>query len=182
MKGNLRKVGPGQWIRQRLRPSEDRDVDVTPDLLDGTTADHALLTAYWSAQQQRIGQHETARFQFSAFVIAGSVASLGFVGSGSMSQLGRGAAGIAVAMINVIAVVFVRNELRWIKVHQDRAAIVLEGLDPILVQAQEVVNARWKARAKSGENDPRLTSSEILCLVHATIVLAALIVAFAPHS
>ena len=172
---------PLDRIRSLVRPRENTSVTIELDVNAVEEVDRPVLIAYWAAQQQRVGSHETARFQFSAFVIAGSVASVGLVGHGSLTSAGRAVAGIAVALINVVAIRFVINELRWIKVHQARALAVLRHLSPAAVAMQAQASRRWLAREDSSDNRPRTTSSEMLCLVHAILVVAAVVVGLVPH-
>jgi hypothetical protein len=134
---------------------------------------------YWAAQQARVGSHESARYSFSAFVIAGSLVALAELGNGQMLSVGRWAVALSVIMANLIAIRFTLTELRWIKIHQARASVVLTLLLPEVEQMQKLTNQQWYARTDSGNNSVRFTSSMALQIMHWLIALAALIMGVA---
>jgi hypothetical protein len=140
------------------------------------------LMTYWASQQARVGSHESARFSFSAFVVAGSLVALAQIGQGQMLAVGRWAVALSVIMANLVAVRFTLTELRWIKIHQARASAVLSVVLPEVEQMQRLASQQWYARTDSDNNSVRFTSSMALQVVHWLMALAALIMGLAVGS
>lgn len=175
----------------RLRPPKNGDVKVRLDWRrpapsgtagDATTngnltAAPAELMTYWAAQQTRIGTHETARYGFSAFVVAGSLVALTKIGEGKMLGEGRWAVAVSVIVVNLLTVVFTLSELRWIKIHQTRAKAVLGAVLPEVATLQDSASLRWYSRTDSEDNEPRFTASLALQVIHWIIAAAALVMA-----
>lgn len=133
---------------------------------------------YWQVQYDRVAQHENGRYQVSAYVLAGSLVALGFI-----TQLSAGGwllwiATSGVALVNMLAMVFIAGELRWVKVHQARAAAVLEALAPDLVALQGVINDRAGFPLKSSNRSAKLRSSNTLGGMHLIVGLATILIAF----
>lgn len=173
----------------RLRPPKNPSVVVELNWPQGAAAPGGPtappqasvsdLMTYWAAQQGRVGSHESARYSFSAFVIAGSLVALAELGQGQMLFVGRWAVALSVITANLVAAMFTLLELRWIKIHQARASAVLGRLLPEVERMQHLANEQWYARADSGNNSVRFTSSMALQLMHWLMGIAALIMGLA---
>jgi hypothetical protein len=164
--------------RARLRPQEDKSVEVELEWEDSSETGQSFLVAYWETQHQRIAAHENFRVQASGFVIAASLLAAAASGTEAMTPYGRIAIWLAIALGNVIAIGMIRNELRWIKVHQARAIAVLTKLGSSLEEMQHLASKRWKVDdSKRSANKPRFTSTEALILIHLLVSAAALVVA-----
>ncbi|MGF9760890.1 hypothetical protein AAII07_37465 [Microvirga sp. 0TCS3.31] len=176
----------------RIRPPENAEIDVRLEwkrpasttvaaddatTVSGLTAAPSELMTYWAAQQARIGGHETARYGFSAFVVAGSLVALSKIGEGQMLAGGRWLAAASVLLVNLLAVVFTLSELRWIKIHQTRAKAVLSAVLPEVVGLQKSASLRWYSRTDSDANGVRFTSSLALQIIHWIIAGVALVMA-----
>jgi len=165
-------------IRQWLRPREDESVKVDFDWEEPREAERPFLVAYWEAQHQRVAAHENLRVQVSGFVVAGSLVAAVALGTEAMTPYGRIGLWLAIALGNAIAVGMIRNELRWIKVHQTRARAVLKELGSGLSDMQLLASQRWMVdESKRSTNKPRFTSTEALILIHLLVPAAALVVA-----
>gem|GEM_PF-5195759 len=96
-----------------------------------------------------------------------------------MLFVGRWAVALSVITANLVAAMFTLLELRWIKIHQARASAVLGRLLPEVERMQHLANEQWYARADSGNNSVRFTSSMALQLMHWLMGIAALIMGLA---
>lgn len=165
-------------IREALRPRLDPAIRVALSTDGLPPSGEAFLIAYWETQHQRVAAHEDVRLQLSGFVMAGSLGAALAAGTEAIIPTGRLAIWIVIALANVIAIAMTRSELRWIKVHQERAGAVLQLLSPSLADMQKVASARWLIdETKRSRNMPRFTSSEALILIHILITVSALVVA-----
>lgn len=126
----------------------------TPDLANGAPANSAdgkpklidkerdFYQSYYLLQSQRQHQHETNRLTVSNFILAGSLAALGFTAGkeglpGSVVVIVL----VAVVLVNLLAVVYARQSRYWVKVHQARAGEVLQRLSPDLVAIEAKIGA-----------------------------------------
>lgn len=163
----------------RLRPPKDEAVKV--ELLDAAqprSHDTSLQIEYWAQQQNRVAQHESGRYQFSSILIAGSLASIGLIAGGTMTDLGKWSSCLAVVAVNILALALVMTELRWIKIHQSRAQAVLAAMSPEIVQMQRLANAQWYARERSDDNHFRFTATTALQALHVAVIIVALLIGF----
>lgn len=134
---------------------------------------------YWQTQYERVAQHENGRYQVSAFVLAGSLVALGVISAGDDSAWVRWVAALSVAAINLLAVVFIRGERRWVKVHQNRAAAALLVIAPDLVAIQGTVNEAAGLEAESSHRNALLRSANTLSLMHVVVASATVLLAIA---
>jgi len=138
-----------------------------------------LYIDYWRLQHERVAAHEGSRYQVAAFVLAGSLVALGFVTDDSAAGSAQKLGGAAIAAINLLAVLFISGERRWIKIHQNRSDAVLRSLSPNLIKAQEDVNRRWKVKTRGDLRHSLLRSSLILSYMHALLAVVTIWLAFA---
>jgi hypothetical protein len=133
---------------------------------------------YWQVQYDRIAQHEHGRYQVSAFVVTGSLVALGFVTQPASQSSQQWVATAAIALVNVLAILFIGGGRRWMKVHQDRAAAVLEMLSPDLVRMQGDVNRCRGVPEMASDRNSLVRSENLLGGMHALLVLATVVLAF----
>ena len=132
---------------------------------------------YWQVQYDRVAQHENGRYQVSAYVLAGSLVALGFITQSSAQGWVRLIATAGVAMVNVLAVVFIAGERRWIKVHQARAAAALQKLAPELVALQDEVTGAAGFAGESASRNALLRSSNVLAAMHLVVATRTILIA-----
>lgn len=134
--------------------------------------DPDTLRMYWQAQWDRNAQLEEQRLSVSNYVIAGSVAALGIFSVGSAATP-RAAffLAVAVAVINLLAVVYGLRSEQWARLHK--------------IRAREVLTRNWKYLHKLQRELPRphgagapLRRLSFQVWIHVVIAFAAIALAF----
>ena len=163
----------------QLRPPENDKIKVKIEAPSGQEERDVLL-AYWSVQQDRMQAHESSRYNFTNFMVAGSLAVLGIVGTGTMNLTGRWIICIAVILANLVACSFTLSELRWFKIHQYRARAVLHALKPSVDAMEVLADSRWCTTRADDLNGGKktFTSTMALLIIHWAIALSALLLGF----
>lgn len=158
----------------RLRPPKiDIDVKFAPDSAVPTE----VLLGYWEVQQARMSAHESSRYNFSNFVVAGSLTVLGFVGTGQMSATGKWVASMVVLGVNLIACSFLLSELRWFKIHQARARAVMATLGPAVKGMEDLADKKFKTVRADDLKTFAFTSTSAVLAIHWLTALGSLVMA-----
>jgi hypothetical protein len=108
-----------------------------PAIGQWSSNEEEVLRAYYLLQYERVEHHETHRLEVSNYVIGSSIVGLGFLSSFH----GRPGAAwasvpIAIALINLLAILYAMRSRYWVDRHLERAHMALRELSPRLVALQ----------------------------------------------
>jgi hypothetical protein len=110
--------------------------------------------------------------QVSNYVVAASVVALGLLALPNEDLSGYYVAvPIAVAVVNVLAVLYARQSRKWVKLHQARAHTALAELAPGLASLQ----ARADSPAKPDSNKNPFRSQLLIAYLHGVVAATALL-------
>lgn len=145
--------------------------------------------AYYLLQVQRQNQHETNRLIVSNFVLAGSLAAVGFIAGGDKVLPDPVLLIILsfVGVLNFLAALYAQQSRYWVKVHQERAGRVLRRISPAVAAMQAEVgriDRRVMMKRKSGNGDFWLdiTRSQRLQVgIHLVLVLGIVLYGVIEH-
>jgi hypothetical protein len=97
---------------------------------------------YYLMQNQRQGQHETKSLTVSNFVLAGSLVGLGLIiGEEKIQPLHLLSILALIAIVNLMAWIYIKRSRYWVRVHQERATWALARLSPNLLKMQAALDA-----------------------------------------
>ena len=138
----------------------------------GAQVDGETFRMYYTLQYTRIAQHENGRLQVSNYIVAASVVALGLLAlpKSGLSRL-YVAAPVAVAIVNLLAILYARQSRRWVKFHQARAHLALEQLSPALAALQE----RADSPGKPDSNRNPFRSQLLIPYLHGVIAITAVL-------
>jgi len=146
---------------------------LTPNLLDPSEIE--TYRAYYQLQYQRIAQHESGRLQVSNFVVAASVVALGIlalpIGNVCLAAYG---VPLSVVAVNSFAIIYATRSRHWVKLHQARAAKVLERLSPSLKELQ--TQADQAVKRVNSDKSP-LRSQLVQAYIHGTLAAMGVLIA-----
>lgn len=131
---------------------------------------------YWQVQCDRVAQHENGRYQVSAHVLAGSLVALGFITQSRVDSGSLWIATVGVASVNLLAMVFIAGERRWVKVHLARAADALQVIAPDLAELQKVGNRKSGFAPNSSHRNALARSANLLASMHMVVGLATVLI------
>jgi hypothetical protein len=98
---------------------------------------------YYLMQNQRQGQHEIKSLTVSNFVLAGSLVGLGLmIGEEKLQPLHLFSILALIAVVNVLAWLYIKRSRYWVRVHQERATWALKLLSPELHAMQQRMDDR----------------------------------------
>ena len=139
---------------------------------------------YWLAQWQRNAELEDQRLQVSNFVIAASVVGLGLLAaSETAGDLALRTVGAAVALSNVMAIVYSGRSAQWARVHKQRARLLLERewpyFDTLQERAYEVKGGTPQATPRPHDASAWSRREMLQRYLHGVLVLAAVVLSVA---
>lgn len=156
------------------------------------TADHAVaeidadtLRMYYTAQYERVAQHETHRLALSNYVIAGSVTALAFLASPWMARsdhpepaaMVQVTLSVSLALINGLAIRYAFRARYWTRIHLGRVDAALKQLSPRLSELQATAD---KEAGREESEPPSAVAHRIQSWIHALIVVVALVMGITP--
>jgi hypothetical protein len=126
---------------------------------------------YWQLQWERNAQLEEQRLSVSNYVIGASVVALGiFSVTTATSSLAAYVLAIAVAVTNVLAIVYGLRSEQWARMHKNRARSLLEANWQYLRDLQVDI-----PRPHNGETPLRRLGFQVW--IHVVIAVAAVVLA-----
>ena len=173
IRSSVQSLLPPAQSLQRL--SRIDSPSVSPSSLE-PGRDPQTLLVYWESQWRRNAEFEQQRLQVSNFVIAASVIALGLMARTSTkpSTWVIVVVGAAVALSNVMGILYSWRSSQWARLHKARAKAVLVDNWDYLADLQAKVDV--KAPRPHGK-DNLLRREMLQRYIHGILSLAAILLA-----
>lgn len=102
------------------------------------------LRFYYRLQYERVEHHETHRLEVSNYVIAASIVGLGFLGSSRGRPAAWAGIPVAIALINLLAILYAMRSRYWVDRHLNRAHKARKELSQRLEGLQEKADDEFR--------------------------------------